>query len=141
MDWFSKSFPRSSWAAMSSFGSIVSVLAIASTSPVATSSTTASADFASELALACSSCCWTKVCRSRSRVSSTSAPSTAGTTSRRVPGMTWPVVDTSSVDRPLMPESTESPEASSPNWPWPSMDTLPMTFSAIAPLGYWRMSW
>ena len=56
---FSKSLPCFTCWSTLPFGLIVSVLAIASTSPVWVSRTTAWASFASELALACSRVCWT----------------------------------------------------------------------------------
>ena len=138
---FSKSFPSLICESMSLLGSMVSVFAIASTCPVATSRTTASAALACEFFFAFSSFCCTKACRSRSRVSLTFLPSEDCTSSRNVPGMTCPSAETSSVDRPSTPVRVSSPAASNPNCPWPSMETLPTTFSAMDPFGYCRMSW
>ena len=134
------SFPCSSCFLISPIGSIESLVAMAITCAVFASSTTADALFAPEFAFACSNCCCTYVCRSKSRVSVTFAPFVAGTSSVTVPGIACPSVDTSIDFRPLIPDSNESFADSNPNWPCPSWLILPITFDATAPLGYWRTS-
>ena len=139
-----RSAPRSSSAPIPTAGLKVLSLAIARTSPVRASNTTADALCAPEESLADCTAFWTCHCRSASRVRRIVSPSRGAETFRSVPGITVSSWALSKVCRPSSPSSSSLKDASMPCRPMslPSslFDVAPTTLAARAPPGYSRMS-
>ena len=139
-----RSAPRSSSAPTPTAGLNVLSLAIARTSPVRASRTTAEALFAPEVSLADWIAFWTCHCRSASRVRRIVSPSRGSVTLRRVPGMTVLSWARSKVCRPSSPSSWSLKWDSMPCRPISLPSSLlvvaPTTLAASAPPGYSRMS-
>ena len=138
------SIVSSAWP--TSRGSNVRALAMARTSPVWASSTTAEPPRAPLAAAYSPSRRCTVYCRSESRVSCRSAPGVAGRSKRVLPGITAELPSAVSTTRsPPCPASRLSCELSSPMSPVSLRsvlfhDAAPTTFAASAPPGYWRDS-